>query len=140
MPIVNNPKQTKDLGKKISEKALKPKKALVIGLEGDLGAGKTTFTQGFAKGLGIKNKILSPTFVIFKRFKIKNKYFYHIDCYRIRNSKELILLGFKEIISSPSNIVIIEWADKIRKIMPKNTIWIKFKFIDETKRKIDISP
>jgi len=138
MPIVNNPKQTKDLGKEIAKKALKSKKAFVIGLQGELGAGKTTFTQGFAKALGIKDKILSPTFVIFKKFKLKNKYLYHIDCYRIRNSKELIDLGFKEIINNPLNIVVIEWADKINRIMPKNALWIKFEFIDELKRKIDL--
>lgn len=108
--------------------------AMVLALVGDLGGGKTTFLQGFAKGLGIKEKILSPTFIIVRR--IKN--FYHIDCYRIKKSKELLDLGFKEIIADPKNIIAIEWADRIRKIMPRGTVWIDFKFIDNKTREIVI--
>lgn len=135
--ITSSPGQTKSLGESFSKRILKKKlekKAFVIGLEGELGGGKTTFLQGFAKGLGIKEKILSPTFVIIKRF---NK-FYHIDCYRLQKPKELLDLGFKEIISNPRNIVAIEWADKIKKIIPENTLWLKFEFIDEKKRKITV--
>lgn len=131
--------ETRNLGKRIAKCVLKNKNAFVVGLKGELGGGKTAFTQGFAKGLGIKEKILSPTFVILKKFRIKNKrfkYLFHIDCYRLNKEKDLIDLGFKEIISSPENIVIVEWADKIKKIMPKNTHWISFGFIDENKRKI----
>ncbi len=133
--ITSSPNQTKKLGEKFAKEILKnkPKKnGFVIGLEGELGGGKTTFIQGFAKGLGIKKKILSPTFVIMKKFNN----FYHIDCYRIQKSKELLDLGFKEIISNPKNIITVEWADKIKRIMPKHTFWIKFEFVDEKKRKI----
>ncbi len=134
--------QTKKLGERLA-KGIKKKKlkktAFVIGLEGELGGGKTTFLQGFAKGLGIKERILSPTFVILKRFKMKSRNFYHIDCYRIQKTKEVIDLGFKEIVSNPKNIVVIEWANRIKKIMPKKTIWIKFDFIDEKTRKIIFS-
>jgi len=142
--ITNNFNQTKKLGEALAKKikSRKKDKALVLGLSGDLGGGKTTFLQGFAKGLGIKEKVLSPTFVILKRFKIKDlrfKNFYHIDCYRLNRDKEILVLGFKEIISDPKNIIAIEWAEKIKKIIPKNTIWIKFEFIDENKRKIRIS-
>ena len=129
--------QTKKLGRKFAKDILKKKPektAFIIGLEGELGGGKTTFLQGFAKGLGIKEKILSPTFVIIKRFNN----FYHIDCYRIKKPKELLDLDFKEIILNPKNIVAIEWADKVKKIMPKNTLWIKFDFIDEKTRRISI--
>ncbi|MBL7150170.1 MAG: tRNA (adenosine(37)-N6)-threonylcarbamoyltransferase complex ATPase subunit type 1 TsaE, partial [Candidatus Pacebacteria bacterium] len=79
------------------------------------------------------------TFVILKRFKVQDgrfKDFYHIDCYRIKKPKEILDLGFKEIISNPKNIVAIEWADRIRKILPKNSIILKFEFIDQNKRKI----
>lgn len=127
--------QTKKLGERFAKEILekKPKKtAFVVGLEGELGGGKTTFLQGFAKGLGIKEKILSPTFVIMKKFNN----FYHIDCYRIEKPKELLDLGFKEITSNPKNIIVIEWADRIRKIMPKDTLWIKFDFIDEKRRRV----
>ncbi|MBU2634853.1 tRNA (adenosine(37)-N6)-threonylcarbamoyltransferase complex ATPase subunit type 1 TsaE [Patescibacteria group bacterium] len=139
--------QTKKLGEKFAKEILKKrvkKRAFVIGLEGKLGAGKTCFLQGFAKGLRIKEKILSPTFVIMKRFQFNNltikqfNNFYHIDCYRIERPKELLDLSFREITSSPKNIVAVEWADKIKRIMPKHTFWIKFKFINEKKRKITL--
>jgi tRNA threonylcarbamoyladenosine biosynthesis protein TsaE len=145
--VTHNSSQTKKLGSDFTRKIVRKrtKKALVLGLKGDLGGGKTTFLQGFAKGLEIKQKILSPTFLILKRFKLSNqrrwqfKNFYHFDCYRIQKPKEILNLGFREIISDPKNIVAIEWADKIQKIMLRNTIWIKFEFIDENKRKIKIN-
>ena len=140
--LTASPSQTKKLGESLAKEILKtkPKKiAFVIGLEGDLGGGKTTFLQGFAKGLGIKEKILSPTFVILKKFeigKVKSQYFYHVDCYRIKKPREILDLGFKEIIFNPKNIVAVEWAERIRKIMPKDIIWISFEFANKNQRKI----
>jgi tRNA threonylcarbamoyladenosine biosynthesis protein TsaE len=136
-----SPVRTKKEGAALAKEILKyPKrKAIVMGLEGDLGGGKTTFLQGFARGLGIKQKILSPTFVILKRFSIKSSRFnnfYHLDCYRIQKPKEILSLGFKKIISDPKNIVAVEWADRIKKILPKGTLVLKFIFIDRSKRKI----
>lgn len=133
--LTTSPNQTKKLGEKIAKNILKAKsgkKAKVIGLVGYLGGGKTTFLQGFAKGLEIEEKILSPTFIIVRR--IKN--FYHIDCYRIKDSNELLSLGFEKIISNPKNIVAVEWADRIRKILPKETIWLNFEFVNAKTRKI----
>jgi len=164
--------QTRDLGEKIAKKVLSEKqdRAFVLALKGDLGGGKTTFLQGFAKGLGIKEKILSPTFVIMKRFKIQMskskcqiksppallhnakragkcqnpkkeydfKYFYHMDCYRIKSPKDVSEIGLKEIFSNPKNIVAIEWAERVQKILPKNTMWLSFEFKDKNKRKIRI--
>ena len=125
--------ETQELAKKMAQEMLvrNNQEALVIGLEGDLGSGKTTFIQGVAKGLGIKDKITSPTFVIMKKYG----FFYHIDCYRIE-SKDLLELGFKEIISQPDNIIMIEWADRVKDVLPKNTIWMKFEYLDKDKRKI----
>ncbi len=145
--LTNSPTQTRKLGEKLAKEILRRKigkSALIIGLQGDLGSGKTTFLQGFAKGFGVKEKILSPTFVIIKRFKIENcklkiENFYHIDCYRIKKPKELITLGFKEIASNPQNIIAIEWVDKINKIIPRKTIFISFKFINKNKRKISFT-
>jgi len=140
--ITSSLTETKNLAKEIAQNILKKgvqKSAFVIGLKGELGSGKTSFVQGFAKGLGIKEKILSPTFVIYKKFKIKNsKYFYHFDCYRIQKAEDILDLDFKEIISNPENIILVEWADKIKKIMPKNTLWINFKFIDENTRHLSL--
>ncbi|MFH1644183.1 MAG: tRNA (adenosine(37)-N6)-threonylcarbamoyltransferase complex ATPase subunit type 1 TsaE [bacterium] len=136
--------KTENFGEEIAKKILKNflPQTVVIGLVGDLGSGKTTFLKGFAKGLGVKEKILSPTFVILKRFKIvkcKHKNFYHLDCYRIEKEKEILELGFKEIISDPQNIVCIEWADKIKNMLPPDTLFLHFEFINENTRKIVVN-
>lgn len=148
--ITKSVKETQDIAKQLAQKILPQKSAVVIGLTGELGGGKTAFIQGLARGLGVKEKILSPTFVIFKKFAISQayskchkpglckKYLYHFDCYRIEDSKEILELGFKKIISNPQNIIAIEWAGKIRKIMPANTIWLNFNFIDDKTRQIVI--
>ena len=152
--LTKSPSETKKLAEALAKGILKQetksKKAIVIGLTGELGSGKTTFLHGFAKGLGIKQKILSPTFIIMRKFEIRNsksetnskfqipkfKTFYHIDCYRIEKPKEILDLGFKEIISNPRNIVAVEWADRIRKILPKDTRRLRFEFLDKNKREI----
>ena len=129
--------QTQKIGRVLAKEILKTplrKKARVLGLTGNLGGGKTTFLQGFAWGLRIKEKINSPTFVIMKRFKN----FYHFDCYRIQKQKDILDLGFEKIINNPKNIVAIEWADKIKKIIPKDTLWIKFEHLGGNKRRIVI--
>ena len=141
--VTNSPSQTKKRGEMFAKKILTArrmqKRAVVLGLKGDLGGGKTTFTQGFARGLGIKEKILSPTFIILKKFPIQNSWFehlYHIDCYRIENSKEILKLGFQKILSNPKNIIIIEWVEKIRKELPKDAPILRFEFRNQKKRKI----
>jgi tRNA threonylcarbamoyladenosine biosynthesis protein TsaE len=133
--------QTKKLGQNLAKRILKSKaseNANVLGLVGDLGGGKTTFLQGFAKGLGVRERVLSPTFVLMRKFSIPKRSFIHIDCYRIKKAGELLDLGFKELVSNSRNIVAIEWADRIKKIMPKNSLLIKFEFIDKETRKIMI--
>ncbi len=133
--LSKSPSETKKIGRDLAKKIKKdgPKnKARILALEGDLGGGKTTFLQGFAKGLGIEEKILSPTFVIMKRFGN----FYHFDCYRIQKPEELLDLGFKEIISNPQNIIAIEWADRIKKLLPKDSILVRFKVIGKNKRRV----
>jgi len=155
--LTANPFQTRKLGEILAKEMLKTKPgktAFIIGLEGDLGGGKTTFLQGFARGCGIKEKILSPTFIIMKEYELRRgggggssmkkqrrrsslfQKFYHIDCYRVEKPKELLDLGFKEIISNPQNIVAIEWADRLREILPENTLILKFEFINKSVRKI----
>lgn len=140
--FTNSALETKEVGRSLAKKLLKiedRKRAIVLALKGDLGGGKTTFVQGFADGLGIKQRILSPTFTIIKgyRLRLKNyKLFYHIDCYRIKKSKELIDLGLMEIVENQKDIIAIEWAEKTRRVIPKDAIWIKFEFIKENTRKI----
>lgn len=111
--------------KKLAQKLAQTTKARIFALVGDLGAGKTTFVQGFAKGLGIKEKIASPTFVLIRQHKIPKtkKNLFHIDLYRLENSTDLKQLGLEEIFSDTDGIVIIEWAEKLSKL-PKNAVKI----------------
>jgi tRNA threonylcarbamoyladenosine biosynthesis protein TsaE len=104
------------------------KTATVIALSGELGAGKTTFTQGFLRSLGIKRAITSPTFVLMKRYHMPRlkRTFYHLDCYRLKNEQSLATLNFKDIIADPKNILLVEWAERVRLALPKSTIWITF--------------
>src|SRR5258708_773348 len=85
----------------------------VIALIGELGAGKTTFTQGFAKGLGIKEKVISPTFVLMRQHQIPktNRWLFHLDLYRIENSKDLKALDLEELFAQTQNLILIEWAE-----------------------------
>ena len=126
------------------------KSAMTVSLRGDLGAGKTTFAQGFAKGLGVKEMIKSPTFVILKRYRIPTsyklqatsclKYFYHLDCYRLKSAKDARSIGLPEILKNQENLVLIEWPERIKNILSKKQIIaIKFSHIDETSRKISFN-
>ncbi len=105
--------------------------AVVFALTGELGSGKTTFVQGFLRGLGIKKRSVSPTFIIMRRSpvvnrKLKIENLYHIDAYRIKKARELAALEFNKILADPRNIVLIEWAENIKKILPKKTVWLRF--------------
>jgi tRNA threonylcarbamoyladenosine biosynthesis protein TsaE len=138
-------RQTKKIAQKLAEKILRlrlGRGAIVIGLSGELGSGKTVFVQGFAKALGIKEKIHSPTFIIFRKHEIRNPKFenlFHFDAYRLKNAKEVLALGWKKIISEPQNIVLLEWPENTGKIFPKKHFWIKFSHFEKNKRGIDIN-
>src|SRR3989338_9558590 len=146
--VSNNPEESRkfarDLAKEILTERRTENDALVLALTGELGSGKTIFAQAFAEALVIKEKIKSPTFIIFRKSKIADKKwrekgfenFYHFDVYRINNEKEILNLGWEEIISNPKNIVLVEWADKIENILPKNSIKINFKHLKGDKREI----
>ncbi len=120
-------KQTIKFGKKFSKKL---NGGETLALIGNLGSGKTIFTKGIAKGLGINKHITSPTFVLMKKYKTdKNniKTFVHVDAYRLKDSKELLNIGIKDWFNKKDTVVVIEWADKVKDILPKNTKSIHFK-------------
>ena len=126
--ITNSSEETKKLAENLAKQITRG----VIALSGDLGSGKTTFVQGFAKGLGIKDKIISPTFVLIKQYKN----LYHVDLYRINTFDHL---GLEEILSNRNNIVLIEWAEKLKKL-PDGSIKINITKCSDQKRTITIEP
>jgi tRNA threonylcarbamoyladenosine biosynthesis protein TsaE len=112
----------------------------ILCLTGELGAGKTTFTQGLLAKLGAEGPYTSPTFLIMKQYDIKSKAsslqaIYHIDAYRI-SEDDLLNLGWEEIAGNKNNIIILEWPERVKKILPENIIEIGFEWIGENKRKI----
>ena len=127
------------------------KRGDILCLYGNLGSGKTTFVQGLARGLGIKRRIFSPTFIIVRSYEITTPhfakasrgkqnsiFFYHIDLYRIQTKQDLLGLGIDEILKDEKNIVSIEWAEKLFDFLPKKRIDLKFKYIDQNERLIEV--
>lgn len=135
---------TQNLGQKIATDLLKEsrgKTAKIVTLTGELGSGKTTFTQGFAKGLGIPHRVLSPTFIISREYPLTHKNFtrfYHIDLYRMENKADLEGLGLAEIFTNPDHIVVIEWAKRLGDAIPENYLDIAFTVLDDDKRQLQI--
>lgn len=112
----------------------------VIGLSGDLGSGKTAITKGIGEYFGIKN-ITSPTFVVMKVYKTtKNnsriKNLVHIDCYRLETYDALLDIGLSDYINDNKNLIIIEWADKIKDYLPKDTIYVNFRLGEDENERI----
>lgn len=116
-------------------------KALLVTLSGNLGAGKTTFTQNIAEKLNIKEKITSPTFVLMKIYPInfgQFKNLVHIDAYRIENISEFAVLNFEEILNDSKNLILLEWPEKVSGVLPEKQIKISFDVLDEESREINI--
>ena len=143
----NSPKETQRVAKEfirqLFEKPPEKDGALVIALQGELGSGKTTFIQGVAQGLGIKEKVLSPTFLIIRTYPFFHalrgiQKLYHVDCYRLREHRELRELGCDSIVSDSRNLIFIEWPGRVQKILPKKVITLKFLAKGEKGREITI--
>ena len=124
-----------------------PGRATVVGLYGDLGAGKTTFVQAAAKALGVDTHVSSPTFLILKSYPacqsagrqlkaISYKLLHHIDAYRLKSSSELTKLHFADLLADPHNLILVEWADKVADILPTDHTKLFFEFVDENTRHI----
>lgn len=107
----------------------KATQATVVTLSGELGAGKTTFSQGLARALGVEESVTSPTFVIEKIYQLENQKFarlIHIDAYRLESAHELEVLGWRELIGDPENLILIEWPEKVAALIPEDAIRMRF--------------
>lgn len=114
-------------------------KATVVALQGELGAGKTTWAQGVGKLLGVTENMHSPTFVIMKVYEIDFKGFknlIHIDAYRLEKDEELLHLGWEEMLQGGENLILIEWPENVAKLIPREAKRIAFKHVGENEREI----
>lgn len=140
--ILNNIKETEEFAglfiKNIKENK---ENATIVGLQGDLGAGKTTFVKSVASALGVEGAVTSPTFIIEKIYKLPDgerfSRIVHIDAYRLDSGRELLSLGWEEIASNPQNLILIEWPERVANILPKDVHRMYFNFIDENTREVE---
>ncbi|OGH37529.1 MAG: hypothetical protein A3B44_02965 [Candidatus Levybacteria bacterium RIFCSPLOWO2_01_FULL_38_21] len=166
--ITNNSGETQNLGENFARSILASlvqgvslSRSGVVALYGNLGSGKTTFVQGLARGFGIKKRIISPTFIIVRQYKVsplrspfghlgggegirpstppRCNTFYHVDLYRIENQREIEGLGLREILEDQNSVVAIEWAEKMKSLLPKKSWDIKFEDLGRNRRKITIN-
>ena len=137
--ITNSPQETANFGVKLAKNA---RGGEIFALIGDLGGGKTCFTKGFAKGLGVKKLIASPSFILMKVYKIRKgkiKNFCHVDMYRLKRPGEILEVGLNEYLGKLDTVTVIEWADKIKSILkPYKKTVLTFSFVDKNSRKIII--
>lgn len=125
---------TQALGARLAS-FLRPGDALA--LSGDLGAGKTAFTQGLARGLGITRPVTSPTFVLVNQYPVPgNGVLQHVDCYRLANAPlEMWDVGLSDLFAG-DDIVVIEWADRIPELLPEDYLDVAFVYLDDTHRRL----
>lgn len=133
----------KEIAKEILDEVriMKKNKATLIVLSGELGTGKTALTKEIAKHLGVKEKIISPTFVIMKIYKTKDKKFkklIHIDAYRLNKSTELMILGWDEIMKDKNNLVLVEWPENVPDCTDVHSCKIKITHLDDTTRNLKV--
>ncbi|MGL4986710.1 MAG: tRNA (adenosine(37)-N6)-threonylcarbamoyltransferase complex ATPase subunit type 1 TsaE [Treponemataceae bacterium] len=125
--------QTIEIGKKIAKKITNSD---IIALNGTLGAGKTTFTKGFAAELGVLEEITSPTYTIISEYEGLIP-LYHIDVYRLENEDDFIELGGEDFLFG-DGVCLIEWSEKIKNLLPKKTITINFSIKKDNSRRITV--
>ena len=132
--ITNNRDETLDFAEKFAKQIVAPK---IIVLSGDLGAGKTTFSKGFAKGLGISETITSPTFTLLNEYS-GDKNLYHFDMYRLSSKEEAYELGFENYFENNDGIILVEWAENVKGLFTTPYLKVLIEKIDENKRKFTL--
>lgn len=152
--FTQSPEETKKFARKLGANLVKYRHknaALVIALNGNLGSGKTTLVQGLANWLKVKGRVISPTFILMRRYALNNLIMkkstvslvnlYHLDFYRLEENIDIEIdnLGLAEILKNPKNIVVIEWAERIGKFLPKESTQITLENLGGNTRKILIT-
>lgn len=139
-----NAKETTKIGQEIGLTLLTSLRegsthSTIICLYGTLGSGKTTFVQGLSQGIGLHQRLLSPTFIIVRRYSLtqEHSFLYHLDLYRVSGVTQLDSLGIGEILHNPHAVVIIEWADRLGPLLPNVRVDITFTINDDNSHTLD---
>jgi len=132
--VSSSPEETESLGEKLAEKL---SSGAVVALFGELGAGKTCFIRGVCRGLKVKEKITSPSFIIINHYR-GTLPVYHIDLYRLKSHQEFLCLGYEEYLFG-EGVTLIEWAEKAEPYLPPETLSVSMRIVDETRREVRFS-
>lgn len=130
--VSESPRETQRIAKNILQRfAAKSIRPLIFALMGELGSGKTTFVQGLARALGVREKVQSPTFVLVKWYQTPKHihqfhHFIHVDAYRLDSPAEARHLGLKGMLKDRDAVAVIEWASRLKKLLPRRTVWVSF--------------
>ena len=135
--ISQNVEQTEQMGQDLGELLVAGE---VICLSGDLGAGKTAFTRGIGAGWGAVELVTSPTFtLIHEHHRLRDdQMFYHVDCYRLERTIDAWGIGLEDLFYS-GHPVVLEWAENVREMLPPDQLWVRFTFLDSTRRHVRIT-
>ena len=127
-----SPKSTIEAGKQLAEKL---DEGSIVCLHGELGAGKTTLVKGIAEGLDISEEIISPSYLLLREYRGRVP-LVHIDLFRINSDQEAIEIGLDDYLIGPDGVVVIEWAERIKDILPDDRVVIRLEYVNGNKRKI----
>ncbi|MCM8540755.1 MAG: tRNA (adenosine(37)-N6)-threonylcarbamoyltransferase complex ATPase subunit type 1 TsaE [Lentisphaeraceae bacterium] len=131
--ITNSEEETVELARALAQSITAP---AIVTLTGDLGAGKTVFSRGFARALGVEGSISSPTFTIVQEYELSTGTLYHMDLYRISSDEEAISFGIEDFLNDPNAINLIEWPQRLEWLLPENIITVEMSHVSEFQRKI----
>ncbi len=132
--VAEGPEETQRLGEELAGHL---KHGDVVALVGELGAGKTTFVQGLARGLFVREAVLSPSFVLARTHR-GTLTLHHMDAYRIYDPAEFGEVGLDELLPPEEGVSVVEWADRIPDLIPHGALWVKFTVLSPERRRIDI--
>ena len=134
--ITSSEEETENIGKSL---AMSLSKGDTVLLRGNLGAGKTVFSRGFARGLGITEPVSSPTYTIVQEYELpEGGRLYHLDLYRISDVNAALAFGVDEFLDDPQGISLIEWPDRIGGILPENAICVEIEHLSGTERRLTV--
>lgn len=136
--ISRSERETEELAAALARKL---PRGTVIALDGDLGAGKTVFSRGFARGLGITEPVSSPTYTIVQEYPLPGGrgMLYHLDLYRIENSASALAFGVDEFLDDPESVALVEWPERISDILPPGVTAVRIRHLSDTEREITVT-